>query len=71
MKRRRFTLAVAVLGLTVVFGWTSRASAQADPLPSWNDTPAKQAIIAFVGRITSVGGPDFRGATRPYRHVRQ
>jgi haloacid dehalogenase-like hydrolase len=59
MKRRRFTLAVAVLGLTVVFGWTSRAFAQSDPLPSWNDTPAKQAIIAFVGRITDAGGPDF------------
>jgi len=59
MKSRRFTLAVAVLGLTVVFASTSRAFAQSDPLPSWNDTPAKQAIIAFVGRITNAGGPDF------------
>ena len=59
MKRRRFTLVVAVLGLTVAFAWTSRAFAQSDPLPSWNDTPAKQAIIAFVGRITNAGGPDF------------
>ena len=30
-----------------------------DPLPSWNDGPAKQAIIDFVGRVTTVGGPDF------------
>jgi hypothetical protein len=59
MKSRRFTLAVALLGLTVVFGWPARAFAQSDPLPSWNDTPAKQAIIAFVGRITNAGGPDF------------
>ena len=59
MKRRRFTLAVAVFGLSIAFAWTSRAFAQSDPLPSWNDTPAKQAIIAFVGRITNAGGPDF------------
>jgi hypothetical protein len=35
------------------------ASAQTDPLPSWNDGPAKQAIIAFVGRVVREGGPDF------------
>jgi phosphoserine phosphatase len=31
----------------------------ADPLPSWNDGPAKTAIIQFVERVTKVGGPDF------------
>jgi phosphoglycolate phosphatase-like HAD superfamily hydrolase len=30
-----------------------------DPLPSWNDGEAKQAIIAFVRRVTSEGNPDF------------
>jgi hypothetical protein len=30
-----------------------------DPLPSWNDGPHKQAIIDFVGRVTTAGGPDF------------
>jgi phosphoserine phosphatase len=30
-----------------------------DPLPSWNDGAAKQAILSFVTRITQVGGPDF------------
>jgi phosphoglycolate phosphatase-like HAD superfamily hydrolase len=30
-----------------------------DPLPSWNDGPAKQAIVAFVERITRDGAPDF------------
>jgi haloacid dehalogenase-like hydrolase len=59
MKSRRFTLAFAVLGLAVMFAWTSRAFAQSDPLPSWNDTPAKQAIVAFVGRVTNAGSPDF------------
>jgi len=28
-------------------------------LPSWNDTPAKGAIIEFVTRVTEKGGPDF------------
>jgi phosphoglycolate phosphatase-like HAD superfamily hydrolase len=31
----------------------------ADPLPSWNDTAPKKNIIAFVGRVTKEGGPDF------------
>jgi phosphoserine phosphatase len=31
----------------------------ADPLPSWNDTAPKQAIIAFVGKVTKEGSPDF------------
>jgi phosphoserine phosphatase len=31
----------------------------ADPLPSWNDGPAKQSIIAFVEKVTMTGSPDF------------
>ncbi|HQR41946.1 MAG TPA: HAD family hydrolase [Gemmatales bacterium] len=31
----------------------------ADPLPSWNDGPTKQAIIAFVEKVTKEGSPDF------------
>ena len=39
---------------------TSRpAQAQADPLPSWNEGAAKQAILTFVDRVTRQGGPDF------------
>jgi hypothetical protein len=30
-----------------------------DPLPSWNDGEAKRAIINFVVRTSTVGGPDF------------
>jgi len=33
--------------------------AQADPLPSWNSTGAKSAIISFVKRVTTEGTPDF------------
>jgi len=35
------------------------AGAQTDPLPSWNDGATKQGIIAFVGRVTHEGSPDF------------
>jgi phosphoserine phosphatase len=31
----------------------------ADPLPSWNEGPAKQSIIAFVEKVTKPGSPDF------------
>jgi hypothetical protein len=33
--------------------------AGSDPLPSWNDGAVKQAIVAFVARVTKDGGPDF------------
>lgn len=31
----------------------------ADPLPSWNDGPAKQAIVEFVKATTTQGSPQF------------
>ena len=30
-----------------------------DPLPSWNDSASKKAIVDFVARVTKEGGPDF------------
>jgi haloacid dehalogenase-like hydrolase len=56
MKNRALAAAL-VLAITV--GLSFQASAQNDPLPSWNDTSAKQAIVDFVGRVTKAGGPDF------------
>jgi len=47
------TLALALL---LVAG--SARSAE-DPLPSWNDTPTKHAILDFVERVTAHGSPDF------------
>ena len=35
------------------------AARSADPLPSWNDGPAKQSIVAFVEKVTREGSPDF------------
>ncbi len=37
----------------------ANAQAQNDPLSSWNDGPAKQAILAFVEATTAVGSPQF------------
>ncbi|MGZ4810268.1 MAG: HAD family hydrolase [Thermoanaerobaculia bacterium] len=60
MKNKSFTVLVgAVLGLLASLGLSSQASAQNDPLPSWNDTPARRAIVDFVSRVTKAGGPDF------------
>jgi phosphoglycolate phosphatase-like HAD superfamily hydrolase len=36
-----------------------QTSRPGDPLPSWNDTDPKKAIIAFVDRVTKPGSPDF------------
>jgi hypothetical protein len=35
------------------------AAFAADPLPSWNDGPAKQSILAFVEKVTIPSSPDF------------
>jgi phosphoserine phosphatase len=35
------------------------AAAAVDPLPSWNEGAAKEAIVGFVARVTREGGPDF------------
>jgi len=46
----KFLLALLLLA-TPVFA--------ADPLPSWNDTAPKKAIVAFVEKVTKTGSPDF------------
>jgi phosphoglycolate phosphatase-like HAD superfamily hydrolase len=44
--------AVLVTALSAVF-------AQGDPLPSWNESGPKKAIIDLVTRVTTQGSPDF------------
>ena len=38
---------------------STQAFAQSDPLPSWNEGPAKQAIMSFVKDTTTQGNPKF------------
>jgi hypothetical protein len=35
------------------------ALAQGDPLPTWNEGPAKQSLVNFVTEVTRQGSPDF------------
>jgi len=39
-------------------GFAATVHAQ-DPLPSWNDTASKKAIVAFVEKVTKEGSPNF------------
>ena len=49
----------AVLAALVVVSLAGSASAQTDPLPSWNEGATKKAITDFVARVTTQGSPDF------------
>lgn len=46
--------------LPLLLAWALSAGAQTgDPLPSWNDGPAKRAIVEFVQGTTTPGSPGF------------
>ena len=49
----------ALLALCLVLAVCAHAGAQTDPLPSWNDGPAKQAILEFVRVTTDKASPKF------------
>ena len=49
-------MGVALVG---ALAFTTVPSEAADPLPSWNDGPAKQSIISFVEKATKPDSPDF------------
>ncbi|MCA9231735.1 MAG: haloacid dehalogenase-like hydrolase [Planctomycetales bacterium] len=42
-----------------VLGFWGSVAVAADPLPSWNEGPAKQAVVDFVSQTTTAGGKDF------------
>jgi phosphoglycolate phosphatase-like HAD superfamily hydrolase len=48
----------ALLVVLFVFSF-ARPALAADPLPSWNECPAKQSIIGFVAKVTQPDSPDF------------
>ena len=52
-------IATTAVALLFVLSATAYAQAPADPLPSWNDGPAKQAIIKFVAATTTAGSAEF------------
>ena len=55
-RARQNLLAAALVG---VVAFTATIAQAADPLASWNDGPAKQAIVEFVRTTTTQGSPQF------------
>ena len=56
---RSFFSLAHVVALVVLLSLGASAHAETDPLPSWNDGPAKQAIIKFVQETTDQASPKF------------
>ena len=54
--RTQNLMTVALIPVAVLITTAAQAN---DPLPSWNDRPAKQAILDFVKATTKQGGPQF------------
>jgi phosphoglycolate phosphatase-like HAD superfamily hydrolase len=59
MIRRKRLISVAVATLCALLLAGTSGYAQTDPLPSWNDGQAKQAIVAFVQATTDQSSPTF------------
>ena len=53
---KQILVAAALIG---ALAFTATAQTAADPLPSWNDGPAKQAILNFVKATADVSSPQF------------
>jgi hypothetical protein len=60
INRRAMLTALTVLPTLPMLlpGSASAQSTTGDPLPSWNDTASKKAIVTFVERVTKQGSPD-------------
>ncbi len=52
---RNLTVLFTFLALITVSVYAANAKA-ADPLPSWNEGPAKKAILEFVASVTEENG---------------
>lgn len=53
-------LAAAVVALATLLGaGNTRAGDDEAPLPSWNDGPARAALLDFVARVTDESGPEY------------
>ena len=59
VKTSSFATLAATLALGALFLFDADARAQTEPLPSWNDGPARQAIVSFVKETTTQGSAKF------------
>ena len=53
------TRGIIFTAVAALLGSGASLQGQGDPLPSWNDTAPKKAIVAFVEKVTKEGSPDF------------
>jgi phosphoglycolate phosphatase-like HAD superfamily hydrolase len=56
---RRLSSLARILAAGALLALCTQALAQVDPLPSWNEGPARQAILSFVKETTDVSSPRF------------
>ncbi len=59
MKLGRLGVGAKILAFAASLLFAAQVAAQADPLPSWNDGPAKKAIVAFVQATTDQSSMKF------------
>jgi hypothetical protein len=59
ISRRGLIASLTAAAITFSLLLPTAVSAQADTLASWNDGPAKQAIVDFVKATTDKSGPNF------------
>src|SRR5882762_3503772 len=57
LSRRAILSALAAFPILLALPALAQTAAT-DPLPSWNDTATKKAIVTFVERVTKDGSPD-------------
>ena len=53
------TKIIPAAALLAALAFTTTIARAADPLPSWNNTAPKQAILQFVKKVTKAGSPEF------------
>jgi phosphoglycolate phosphatase-like HAD superfamily hydrolase len=58
LSRRAILSALAAFPMLLALPALAQTAA-VDPLPSWNDTATKKAIVTFVERVAKEGSPDF------------
>ncbi len=58
-RRREWAALRALALLAGCLLWILARASPADPLPSWNDRPAKQAVLTYVAGVTTEGAPTY------------
>ena len=55
----RFDHQIALICTVLMAAFVSSSANAQDALPSWNEGPAKKAIVEFVAAVTKKGGKDY------------